>query len=143
MRSRTHIIIGLIPAIGIITLDIVYFCFAEQYGGEVLPLAFTTLGCITFGVALVGNKSNNAWWIYRTWWTLQLLPLMIALIHSIYAISQKRATDFVSILLFCALFIGLPTLFFRIGLRGLDHNEGSEDNEEDGDMEQSYMDKTE
>ena len=131
MRSRTHIIIGLIPAIGIITLDILHFCFAEQYGGEVLALAFTTLGCITFGVALVGNKSNIAWWIYRTWWTLQLLPLMIALIHSIYAISQKCATDFVSILLFCALFIGLPTLFFRIGLRGLDHNKGSEDNEED------------
>ena len=126
MKSRTHIVIGLIPAVAIIAVDVLYFCFAEQYGGEVVALAFTTVICVSFGSALLTHKPKAAWRIYYTWWTFQLVPLIIALVCSVYLISNKSVDESASVMLCCALYIGLPSFFFRVGLKGVDHYEASE-----------------
>ena len=126
MKQGIQITIGLIPAIAIIALDVLNFCFTEQRGSETLALAFTTVICVSFGIALLIRKPKIAWWIYYSWWTFQLLPLVIALIYSAYLISNKSVAQFISTLLYCAIFLGLPSFFFRVALKGVDQNEESE-----------------
>ena len=120
MKPKTQITIGLIPLIAIISVDAYCFFFAICSSKELAVLSIETLIFVLFAIALITRSSKIAWWVYYNWWTLQILPLLFALIYIVYLISNKNFLMPLVILLSCGVFVGLPVIFFRIGLTGLE-----------------------
>jgi len=137
MKPNTQIRIGLIPMIAFIAFDVYLLFFTSCSRNILIGMSIVTLIFVVFGFALIARNSKMAWWVYYHWWTVILLPLLFALIDAVYLIANKNFLMLTYTLLLCGIFVGLPVIFFRIGLIGLERiskiengiNESSEDDQ--------------
>ena len=120
MKARTQMRIGMIGLVVLVCLDI-YGYFPPTWPCKVLiGLSVETIFYGAFAISLIARKSRMAEWVYYNWWTLQLLPLLFALIYVVYLISNKYYLTGLLLSLSFGLIVGLPVIFFRVGLKGLE-----------------------
>jgi len=120
MKAKTEIKIGLFPAVVIISFDIYGLLFSTWPLKFLLALFVETILFLVFSYALIRKKLKIGQWVYYNWWTLQVIPLVVAFIYMIYCISAKNYQPALNVLLSCALCVGLPIICFRAGLEGLE-----------------------